>query len=64
MFILREICKEKKVTSQELADKTGISKRTIDEYRQRRKEPSLSNGIKLADALGVDPRDLIKKESD
>lgn len=64
MFILREICKEKKVTSQELADKTGISKRTIDEYRQRRKEPSLSNGIKLADALSVDPRDLIKKESD
>lgn len=64
MFILREICKEKKVTSQELADKTGISKRTIDEYRQRRKEPSLSNGIKLADALGVSPRDLIKKESD
>ena len=64
MFILREICKEKKVTSQELANKTGISKRTIDEYRQRRKEPSLSNGIKLADALGVNPRDLIKKESD
>ena len=44
-----------KMTSQKLADKTGISKRTIDEYRSsRRKEPSLSNGLKIADALGID----------
>lgn len=63
MFILREIMKEKNITSQALADKTGISKRTIDEYRSgRRKEPSLSNGLKIADALGIKPHDLIKEE--
>lgn len=62
MFILKEICTDKKITSQVLADMTGIPKRTIDEYRTRRKEPSLSNGLKLADALGVDPHELIKEE--
>lgn len=65
MFILREIMEEKKITSQALADKTGISKRTIDEYRgARRKEPSLSTGLKIAEALGVDPRELIKEDTD
>lgn len=64
MFILREIMLEKNITSQHLANETGISKRTIDEYRgSRRKEPSLSNGLKIAKALGVDPYELIK-ESD
>ena len=61
MFILKEIMKEKNITSQSLSDKTGISKRTIDEYRSsRRKEPSLSNGLKIADALGVEAHELIK----
>jgi len=65
MFILKEIMEEKKITSQALADKTGISKRTIDEYRgARRKEPSLSNGLKIAQALDVDPRDLIKEDTE
>jgi transcriptional regulator with XRE-family HTH domain len=54
--------KEKKVTSQQLADLTGISKRTIDEYRGgRRKEPSFTNGLKIAKALKVNPYDLIKE---
>lgn len=62
MFILREILNEKNITTQSLADKTGISKRTIDEYRSsRRKEPSLSNGLKIADALGIDPHELFKE---
>lgn len=69
MFILREILKERKITSQELSDKTGIPVRTIGEYRSnRRKEPSLSNGLKIADVLGVDAHDLfsdklVNKES-
>lgn len=60
MFILKEIMQEKNITSQALADLTGISKRTIDEYRSaRRKEPSLSNGLKIADALNIDPHELL-----
>lgn len=59
--MLKEIMEEKNITSQQLADATGIPKRTIDEYRgARRKEPSLSRGLKLAAALGVKPEELIK----
>ena len=62
MFILREILKERKITSKELADKTGIPIRTISEYRgNRRKEPSLRNGLKIADALDMDAHDLFEK---
>lgn len=61
--MLDKIMREKKITSQELAEKTNIPKRTIDEYRGARgKEPSLSRGLKIADALDVDPRELIKEE--
>lgn len=60
MFILKEIMQERNITSQALANLTGISKRTIDEYRSaRRKEPSLSNGLKIADALNIDPHELL-----
>ncbi len=62
--MLNEIMKKKGITSQELSDMTGIPKRTIDEYRgTRHKEPSLSRGIKIADALNVDPRELVKKDN-
>lgn len=64
MFILREVAKKLGVTSQEIADKTGIPKTTINEYRTRRKEPSLSNGLKIADALGIDPHDLLSEGKD
>lgn len=65
-FVLSEIMKEKKITSQQLSDMCGISKRTIDEYRNnnRSKEPSLSKGLKIADALGIDPHELIKEEGE
>lgn len=64
-FKLSDIMKEKNITSQELAEKTGIPKRTIDEYRgSRKKEPSLSKGLKIADALNVDPRDLVKEDAE
>ena len=55
---LTKIMKQKKVTSQELAETTGIGKRTIDEYRQGRKEPSFINGLKIANALYIDPFEL------
>lgn len=64
MFILKEIMEEKKITSQALADKSGIPKQTIDQYRSGRREPSFTNGIIIAQALGVDPRELIKEDTD
>lgn len=65
MFVLQEIMRKKNITSQVLAEKTGISKRTIDEYRgSRRKEPSFTNGLKIAKALDVDPYELINEDAD
>lgn len=52
---LSEIMKEKGVTNQQLADLTGISKRTIESYRAGRREPSLSAGLAIAKALDADP---------
>lgn len=64
MFILKEIMEEKKVTSQALADKSGIPKQTIDQYRSGRREPSFTKGIIIAQALDVDPRELVKEDTD
>ena len=55
---LTKIMKRNKVTSQELAKVTGIGKRTIDDYRQGRFEPSFVNGLKIAKALYMDPFEL------
>lgn len=63
IFILREVMANLGVTSQDLSDRTGIPKRTIDEYRSsRRKEPSLSKGLKIAEALGINPNDLFSED--
>lgn len=64
MFILKKIMEEKSITSQALADKSGIPKQTIDQYRTGRREPSFTKGIIIAQALGVDPRDLIKEDTE
>lgn len=59
---LTEIMKEKKVSSVELSERTGIKKTTIENYRQERRDPSLRNGLKIADALGIDPHELLDNE--
>ena len=62
-FNLKEVMESKGMTTKELAEMTGISKRTLDEYRAARKNPSLCNGLKIADALRIDPRELYKKST-
>lgn len=59
--MLDEVMKSLNVTSKALAEKTGISQRTIEAYRIGRREPSLSAGLKIADALNVDPHRLLKE---
>lgn len=55
---LSEIMKEKKVSSKQLAELTGISSRTIEGYRSGRREPNLKTGLIIARALEIDPYDL------
>ena len=50
--------KEKKVSSKQLEEMTGISVRTIEGYRSGRREPNLKNGLIIAKALGLDPYEL------
>ena len=63
MFNITEIMWKKHISSKQLAEMTGLSKRSIDEYRATRaKEPAFSTGILIADALGVDPHELLVTE--
>ncbi len=51
-----------RLTQQELADKSGVSKRMIEQYEQGRKElknASVATVIKLADVLRCDVRELV-----
>lgn len=48
-------------TTIRLANETGISKRTLDHYRNGTRQMNLINGLKIADALGIDPHELIKE---
>lgn len=57
--MLDEVMKELKVKTKDLAEMTGISVRTLEAYRNGRREPALSVGLKIADALGVDPHRLV-----
>ena len=57
--MLDEVLKELQVTTKKLAEMTGISQRTLEGYRAGRREPSLSAGLIIADALGVDPHRLV-----
>jgi DNA-binding XRE family transcriptional regulator len=47
-------------TSEDLAEATGISRRTIDEWRQNRMNPSLENAVKVSDALSL-PLEAFKR---
>ena len=50
------------LTQAELADRAGISKRTLQEYEQGRKNVNgmaLETAVKLADALGCNAKDLL-----
>ena len=58
-IMLDEVMKELKVKTKDLAEMTGISIRTLESYRNERREPALSVGLKIADALGVDPHRLV-----
>ncbi len=53
---------EKGLTVQQLADKAGLSKRTLEEII-RRDKCTVDNAIKLADALNVTLDELCRTKS-
>lgn len=50
----------KTMTQADLAEKTGLKPAAINHFERGRREPSLKNLIKLADALGVTIDDLVR----
>lgn len=51
------------MTVQEFADKAGLSKRTLDPYisgAKQFKKTQLWFALKVADALGIDPHELMQ----
>ena len=58
--MLNKIMIELGWSTQRLANETGISKRTLDHYRGGTRQMSLVNGLKIADALGIDAHELIR----
>lgn len=59
-ILIKEIRKEKNLTLEQLAEKTGISKTHINDVENEIKEPGLSVMVRLAKALNVKITELYK----
>ena len=54
--------KKRGVTTQQLSERVGINKRTLENYRSGRRQMSLETGLRIADALNADPHELLDGE--
>ena len=61
---LREIRKRALLTQQQLADKSGVGVTTIIRIERNQVEPQARTIRKLAEALGVEPHELLKGDDD
>jgi transcriptional regulator with XRE-family HTH domain len=53
---LKELRRQAGLSQAQLAQKSGLSVDAIRDYEYGRREPSLKNGFRLAQALGTDCR--------
>lgn len=58
-MLLRELMKERNVTSAELARRSGVRADLVYKYRSGRYMPSADKVCAIARALGVTPNDLL-----
>ncbi len=56
---LKELRIERALTQEELGKKAGIGKNTVNRLEQDKTDPRPSTLRKLADALSVEPRELL-----
>lgn len=56
---IKETLEKKEKSQYWLAQETGITANSINSYVKNKVEPSLSNLFRIAEALKVNPRDLI-----
>jgi transcriptional regulator with XRE-family HTH domain len=60
---LKDLRTEQALTQRELADKADIGVNTVNRIELNETEPHMSTIRKLAQALGVEPRNLVKGHS-
>lgn len=58
---LQELCVDKWLTAQELADAVGVSKKTIVSIDKEKHKPSLELAYKIADALGCSVEEVFPR---
>jgi transcriptional regulator with XRE-family HTH domain len=58
---LRELRRERALSQQDLADKSGVSKTTIVNLESGKMEPRPSTARKLAAALGLTPQEFMRQ---
>lgn len=61
--LINKLITDRKLTSARLEEMSGVPKRTIDEYRQNRINPSLDSAIKIARAFGMTLDEFMKCEA-
>jgi HTH-type transcriptional regulator, competence development regulator len=59
---LRRARRERALSQQDLVRMTGVSQATLSDLEQGKREARASTLRKLAEALGVEPKELMKEE--
>jgi transcriptional regulator with XRE-family HTH domain len=57
---LRQLREERALRQEDLAALAGLGKNTINRIERNRTEPHMTTVRKLAEALGVEPRELVR----
>ena len=66
MSKIKSLLSEREMTVQQLADKAGLSKRTLDPYVSGKAQWENARGhvlLAVADALDIDPHVLVRTEN-
>jgi putative transcriptional regulator len=58
---IKEVLKEKGISQTWLADKTGKSYNTINEYARNKRQPSIEVLFTIAEILNMEAKELIEK---
>jgi len=59
---LRVVREEKAISLSQLAEKTGYTKSFISQVEKNKTSPSLSSLLRITDALGINPQEILHRE--
>ena len=59
---LRSVREEKAISLSQLAEKTGYTKSFISQVEKSKTSPSLSSLLRITDALGINPQEILHRE--